>query len=88
MDRLGLITSVAVLAALFISMATLTAGAQTTHSASQPSLSQGTVTRASPSERRAAKRDIAEEESLPDYSQAVDSTNFRRFEAPGWKRGC
>src|ERR687890_1313917 len=87
MHRLGLITLVAVLAALFISIATLTAGAQTTHSASQPSVSQGTVTGANPSERRTAKSDIAEEEILPDYSQVVDSTNSRRFEAPGWNRG-
>jgi cell wall-associated NlpC family hydrolase len=87
MHRLGLIISVAVLAALFISVATLTAGAQTTDSTSQPSVSQGTVTGANPSERRAAKRDIAEEETLPDYSQVVDSTNSRRFEAPGWNGG-
>src|SRR5215210_2212560 len=89
MRRLGLITSVAVLAALFISIATLTAGAQTTEGTSQPSVSQGTVTGANPSkaERRAAKSDMAEEETLPDYSQVVDSTNSRRFEAPGWKRG-
>jgi cell wall-associated NlpC family hydrolase len=87
MHRLGLIISVAVLAALFISVATLTAGAQTTDSTSQPSVSQGTVTGANPSERRAAKRDIAEEETLPDYSQVGDSTNSRRFEAPGWNGG-
>lgn len=90
MHRLGLIISVAVLAALFISIATLTAGAQTTDStSSQPSVSQGTVTGAHPSkaERRAAKSDMAEEETLPDYSQVVDSTHSRRFEAPGWKRG-
>src|SRR5215203_1928118 len=87
MHRLGLIISVAVLAALFISIATLTAGAQTTDSTSQPSVSQGTVTGANPSERRAAKRDIVEEETLPDYSHVVDSTNSQRFEAPGWNRG-
>ena len=89
MRRLGLITSVAVLAALFISIAALTAGAQTTDSTSQPSVSQGTVTGANPSmaERRAAQSDMAEEETLPDYSQVVDSKHSRRFEAPGWKRG-
>jgi NlpC/P60 family len=87
MHRLGLIILVAVLAALFISIAALTAGAQTTDSTPQPSVSQGTVTGANPSERRAAKSDIAEEETLPDYSQVVDSTHPRRFEAPGWKRG-
>jgi hypothetical protein len=89
MRRLGLIILVAVLAALFISVATLTAGAQTTDStSSQPSVSQGTVTGANPSkaERRAAEIDMAEEETLPDYSQVVDSTNSVRFEAPGWKR--
>src|SRR5215204_5763906 len=83
MHRLGSITLVAVLAALFISIATLTAGAQTTHNASQPSVSQATVTGASPSERRAVKREMLEEEALPDYSQVVNSTNSRGFEAPG-----
>jgi cell wall-associated NlpC family hydrolase len=90
MRRLGLLISVGVLAALFISVATLAAGAQTTHStSSQPSVSQGTVTGANPSkaELRAAKSDMAEEETLPEYSQVVDSTNSLRFEAPGWKRG-
>ena len=89
MRRLGLITLVAVLAALFISIASLTAGAQTTHSTPQPSVSQGTATGVNPSkaERLAAKSDMAEEETLPDYSQVVDSTHSRRFEAPGWKRG-
>jgi hypothetical protein len=87
MRRLGLIVSLAVLAALFISIATLTAGAQTTSSTSQPSVSQGTATGANPSERRAAKRDIVEEETLPNYSQVVDSTNSLRFDAPGWNRG-
>ena len=88
MHRLGLIVSVAVLAALFISIATFTAGAQTTDSTSQPSVSQGTVTGANPSkaELRAAKSDMAEEETLPDYSQVVDSTHSQRVEAPGWKR--
>jgi cell wall-associated NlpC family hydrolase len=88
MRRLGLFLLVAVLAALFISIATLTAGAQTTNStSSQLSVSQGTVTGANPSERRAAQSDMAQEERLPEYSQVVDSTNSLRFEAPGWKRG-
>jgi cell wall-associated NlpC family hydrolase len=89
MRRLGLIISAAVLAALFISIATLTAGAQTMDSTSRPSVSQGTVTGANPSkaELSAAKSDMAEEETLPDYSQVVDSTRSRRFEPPGWKRG-
>ncbi len=87
MRRLGLIISVAVLATLFVSIATVTAGAQTTDSTSQLSVSQGTVTGANPSERRAAARDMAEEEKLPDYSQVVDNTRSSRFDAPGWKPG-
>lgn len=87
MRRLGLIISVAVLATLFVSIATVTAGAQTTDSTSQLSVSQGTVTGANPSERRAAARDMAEEEKLPDYSQVVDNTHSSRFDAPGWKPG-
>jgi cell wall-associated NlpC family hydrolase len=89
MRRLGLILSLVILAALFVSIATLTAGAQTTDSTSQPSVSQGTATGANPSEAElaAARSDMAEEEILPDYSQVVDSTHPRRFEAPGWKRG-
>ena len=87
MRRLGLIISVAVLAALYVSIATLTAGAQTTDSTSQLSVSQGTVTGANPSERRAAARDMAEEEKLPDYSQVVDNTHSSRFDAPGWEPG-
>jgi cell wall-associated NlpC family hydrolase len=89
MRRLGLIISLAVLAAFLVSMATLSAGAQTQGrtSSSQRSVSQGTVTGADPSERRAAKSDMAEEERLPDYSQVVDSTNSLRFDAPGWNRG-
>jgi hypothetical protein len=31
---------------------------------------------------------VAEEERLPDYSQVVDDTSDRRFEAPGWKEGA
>src|SRR5918999_508216 len=88
MHRLGLISSLVVLAALFVSIATLTAGAQTADSTSQSSVSQGTVTGANPSkaERRAARIDMAEEETLPEYSQVVDSTHPSRFDAPGWKQ--
>ncbi len=87
MRRLGLVISVAVLATLLVSIATLAAGAQTTDSTSQLSVSQGTATGASEAELRAAQRDVAEEESLPDYSQVVDNANSSRFDAPGWKRG-
>jgi cell wall-associated NlpC family hydrolase len=94
MRRLGLIISVAGLATLLISIATLAAGAQTntaTNDAqaepSGPNLSQGTVTGASRAELRAIHRDVAQEERLPEYSQVVDNANSRRFEASGWKRG-
>ena len=87
MRRLGLIILVAVLATLLVSIATLTAGAQTTNSTSQ--VSQGTFTGMDPTEaeRRAAALDMAEEESLPDYSQVVDNSQSDRFDAPGWKPG-
>jgi cell wall-associated NlpC family hydrolase len=86
MRRLGLIMLVAVLATLLVSIATFTAGAQTSNSTSA---SQGTFTGPEPSdaERRAAALDMAEEESLPDYSQVVDNAQHWRFDAPGWKRG-
>ncbi len=87
MRRLGLIILVAVLATLLVSIATVAAGAKTTASPSQLSVSQGTATGANPSERRAAARDMAEEEKLPNYSQVVDNTHSSRFDAPGWKRG-
>ena len=98
MRRLGLILSVAVLAALLVSIATITAAAETETSDSTPQaattssplrVSQGTVTGATPStaDRRAALRDMAEEENLPDYSQVVDNAQSRRFDAPGWKQG-
>ena len=98
MRRLGLILSVAVLAAFLVSIATITAAAETETSdstlqaastSSQLSVSQGSVTNATPSpaERRAALRDMAEEENLPDYSQVVDNAQSRRFDAPGWKQG-
>ena len=88
MRRLSMITLVAVLATLVVSIASLTAGAQTTDSTSQLSVSQGTVTGMDPTEaeRLAAARDMAEEENLPDYSQVVDNNQSWRFEAPGWKR--
>jgi cell wall-associated NlpC family hydrolase len=87
---------VAVLATLLVSVATLTAAAETKTSEStvraepsgpDPSISQGTVTGASEAELRAVRRDIAQEERLPDYSQVVDNAQTGRFEASGWKRG-
>jgi cell wall-associated NlpC family hydrolase len=86
MRRLGLIILVTVLATLLVSIATFTAGAQIT---SSTSVSQGTFTGSAPSdaERRAAALDMAEEESLPDYSQVVDNSQSARFDAPGWELG-
>jgi len=94
MRRIGLVVSVAVLATLLVSVATLTAAAQTntTNSGAQakPSgrvLSQGTVTGASQAQLRAIHQDVASEERLPDYSQVVDNANSGRFDAQGWARG-
>ena len=93
MRRLGLIISVAGMATLLISIATLAAGAQTntaTNDAqaepSGPNLSQGTVTGASRAELRAVHQDVAQEERLPEYSQVVDNANSLRFDAQGWKQ--
>jgi cell wall-associated NlpC family hydrolase len=94
MRRIGLVVSVAVLATFLVSVATLTAAAQTNTARSDaqaepsgPALSQGTVTGASEAELRAVHRDVAEEELLPNYSQVVDNTNTGRFDAQGWTRG-
>jgi cell wall-associated NlpC family hydrolase len=37
-------------------------------------------------EARATRRDLAEEERMPDYSQVVDNSTKGRFVAPGWER--
>lgn len=77
-----------------VSITTLAVGAQTTGDRSFSSagdgsrISQGTVTGASASELEAVRRDLAEEERLPDYSQVVGNTNDGRFAAPGWKTGA
>jgi len=94
MRRIGLVVSVAVLATFLVSVATITAAAQTNTAnrgaqaeSSGPDLSQGTVTGASRAELRAIHQDVAEEELLPDYSQVVDNANSGRFDAQGWTRG-
>src|SRR5215218_2890522 len=96
MRRVGLVVSVAVLATLLVSIATITAAAQTNttkgDAQAEPywadsSFSQGTITGGTRAELRAIHRDVAQEERLPDYSQVVDNSNSRRFEASGWKRG-
>jgi cell wall-associated NlpC family hydrolase len=51
----------------------------------QGSVSQGSVTDPNSPEVIAAREDLAEEESLPDYSQVVDNTTEGAFRAPGWK---
>jgi cell wall-associated NlpC family hydrolase len=85
MRRLGLIASIAVLAAGIASLATLSASAET----SEPSgdfTSQGSVADPNSRKVKAEWADIAEEERLPDYSQVVDNTNRVRFSAAGWKK--
>jgi cell wall-associated NlpC family hydrolase len=80
------------LAPFLVFMATISAGAQTTGDGSSEEgaarVSQGTVTGASQSELEAVRQDVAEEERLLDYSQVVDDTSGRRFDAPGWKKGA
>jgi cell wall-associated NlpC family hydrolase len=94
MRKLQIIFAAAGLAAFLVSGATISAGAQTTGDATSASeggaaqISQGTVTGASRSELDAVREDVAEEERLPEYSQVVDNTSDRRFEATGWKMGA
>jgi len=48
-------------------------------------VSQGSSGTEDTPEARAARADFAEEERLPDYSQAVDNSTKGRFVAPGWR---
>jgi cell wall-associated NlpC family hydrolase len=94
MREIRIVFAGAALAACLVLVATISAGAQTTGDATSASedgaarVSQGTVTGASRSELDSVREDVAEEERLPDYSQVVDNTSGRRFEAPGWKKGA
>jgi cell wall-associated NlpC family hydrolase len=90
--RLILIISSGFVALCFVSVTTLsatteTSGQNTVSNAETGSISQGTVTGASQSELEAVRRDTAQEERLPNYSQVVDDTSDVRFDAPGWKMG-
>ena len=82
------------MAAFFVFIATISAGAQTSGDGSSDpeggftGVSQGTLTGASQSELEAVQRDLAQEERLPNYSQVVDNTTTGRFIASGWKRGA
>jgi cell wall-associated NlpC family hydrolase len=82
------------LAAFLVFVATFSAGARTTGDGSSAPeegatrVSHGTVTGASESELDAVRRDVAEEERLPDYSRVVDDASERRFDAPGWQQGA
>ena len=51
----------------------------------QGSVSQGSVSDPDSSDAIAAREDLAEEESLPEYSQVVDNATKGAFRAPGWK---
>jgi cell wall-associated NlpC family hydrolase len=94
MHRVQVVFAAAGLAVFLVFFATITAGAQTTGDRSSTSEqgstrpSQGTVTEASRAQLDAVRRDVAEEEQLPDYTQVVDDTSGSRFDAPGWKGGA
>lgn len=94
MYEIRVVFAAAGLAAFLVFVATISAGAQTTGDGSSASeagaawVSQGTVTGASRSELDAVRRDMAEEERLPDYSRVVDDTSDWRFDAPGWRKGA
>ncbi len=94
MYEIRVVFAAAGLAAFLVFVVTISAGARTTGDGSSASeggttrVSQGTVTGASPSRLDAVRRDVAEEERLPDYSRVVGDTSDRRFDAPGWKKGA
>jgi cell wall-associated NlpC family hydrolase len=94
MRKVQIIFAAACMAAFFVFIATISAGAQTSGDGSSAAeegftgISQGTLTGASESQLEAVQRDIAEEDRLPDYSQVVDDTATGRIAAPGWKMGA
>ena len=93
MHRVQIVIAAAGLAAFLVFFATISAGAPTageTSAASERNStrpSQGTVTGASRAQLDAVRRDLAEEERLPDYTRVVDDTSGWRFDAPGWHEG-
>ena len=94
MIEIRIVFAATTLAVFELFIATMAAGAQTAGgglSASEDGEArvwQGTVTGASGSELDAVRRDVAEEERLPDYTQVVGDTSDRRFVASGWKKGA
>jgi cell wall-associated NlpC family hydrolase len=94
MRKVQIVFAAACMAAFFVFIATISAGAQTSGDGSSDpeggfsGVSQGTLTGASQSELEAVRRDLAQEERLPDYSQVVDDTTTGRIAAPGWQRGA
>jgi hypothetical protein len=94
MRGIRVVFAAVVLATFLVFVAMVSAGAQTTDERPSASgtgagrLSQGTATGASRDELHAVRRDVAEEEQLPDYSRVVGDTSDRRFEASGWNKGA
>jgi hypothetical protein len=94
MIEIRIVLAAAFMAVCLVLVATITASAQTTgdgstdleRSASRPS--QGTVTGATRAQLDAVRRDLAEEERLPNYTGVVDDTSGWRFDAPGWREGA
>ena len=94
MRKVQIVFAAACMAAFFVFIASISAGAQTSGEGSSvpeqgfTGVSQGTITGASQSELEAVRQDLAEEDKLPYYSQVVDDTTTARFAAPGWKKGA
>ena len=94
MVEIRVVFAAAGLAAFLVLLATISAGAQPEGDRASVAregaarVSQGSVTGASRSELEAVRRDLTEEERLPDYSRVVDDTSATRFDAPGWKKGA
>ncbi len=100
MRKIQIVFAAASLALFIVLVATISAGAQTTGTETTGTdvsgggdgttqVSQGTATGASKAQLEAVRRDLAEEDRLPDYSQVVDDTSSARFDAaPGWRTGA
>jgi cell wall-associated NlpC family hydrolase len=94
MIEIRIVLAAAFMAVCLVFVVTITAGAQTTGDRSTASErgatrpSQGTVTGATRAQLDAVRRDLAEEEQLPDYTRVVDDASGWRFDAPGWEAGA
>ena len=87
MRRISMVGTVVLLASLLGVSVTFLGASEARSEPSQGSsgVSQGSVVDPDSPEAKAAQKDLAKEEKLPDYTQVVDNTTKGRFAAPGWE---